>query len=1062
MSAPAPALTLTGPNTWVTLKVLYDGQPRRFKLQLRDLGPHTLEAKIQENLKIPAGTKWTLERYSDSQTQYVLLDTDNASVYKQLYRAAKAKLKLKLRVNVDANPEPESSDSSANEDISQGAQEPTGPKPASVEDDAGTDGTNDNLRSQPVEEGRVKHAVPGYLSGYMLFANEQRHKIRDGNPGISFGHVGRTLSNNWKTLSQEEQAGYIARAAHETKKLDEMKAAAAPRPLFEVPPSSAPSYSNATAQTQSAPDKETEQSVREQQPIIALATDVQQEPVRDLQEALDRLQNHLQFPGTMEVLKTQQSNIHKNLDILESSVQALSHSVVNGQPAFNRFPPLPHHQPFSYTRGLPSAAQTQTDNQYGYLPSVRQAPVAYPEIGQIGHGYAVCCNVCDKTIRGAHYHCSTCDDGDFDLCLDCVEKGETCREDDHWLIKRQAVNGVFVSSTTVKLSRKRQVPFIPDTNIHKLFCDNMRTCNCCLRELEDSEFVHCTDCEDFDLCKECFKGDKHGHHPKHAFVPAAKGPIFPKEIAERLAPGRGRGHNAYCDSCNKRINGVRHKCLDCPDWDYCNDCFVNASFIHPGHRFAPVYEHIEPAVAVNARAASRPVHIGVQCDGPLCKGPNVDFIRGVRYKCAVCHDTDFCENCEACPGNLHNKTHPLIKFKSPVKFANVTTTGSHGNGRQMPVMGDRLFGRCGSVMPELKPAITPDVKPETKDDAECVEHGSKQKVEQQIKKTDVVTVADVKPLSSARDTQAPNTRTLELEGTVPLLDASKLKAVYVRDLVADGTVMPPNNLFVQRWTLRNEGAVAWPVGCRVTLDNRAGNGDYMGVVDPTRPASVGELNTASKSTLTSTAILPGQEMDFFITLRTPFRQGKHVSYWRLTTPDGKHFGNRLWCDITVEVPNATENVAQPIKSEVKEEVKSEVKEEEEDDVADLQPKSEVKEEDDEKLESDLAKETQIKEDEDSQADETHKSQMIFPKLEKESPVASVHEEKMEEKTESAQSEAPPAYEEEYEECDEEQEEEWTVEEDEDSNGFLTDEEYDVLDASDEEYLEEQQKKLSKK
>jgi next-to-BRCA1 protein 1 len=1039
----------------VTLKVLYDGQARRFKLQLRDLGPNTLEGKIQENLKIPAGTKWTLERYSDSQTHYVLLDANNASVYKQLYRAAKAKLKLKLRVNIDTDPESES-DSPADREVSPGPQVSTGPKPASVEDDAETDGTDDNL--QPPRASEEAQAKPGYLSGYMLFANEHRHKIRNGNPGSSFGQVGRTISNNWKALSEEERGTYDARAAPEREKyvreqkkwhqeLANLSMATLNMPP-EVPPSSTAPHSNSIAENLSGPDKEPEHSEKEPQPLISLATEVQHHSLRDLQEALDRLQNHTRFPGTMEVLKTQQSNIHKNLDILESSVQALSHCG-SGQPVFNRLHTLPHPQPFFYPSGSPSTAQTQTDNQYGYVPSAHQTPAVCPAIAR---GYAVCCNVCDKTIRGAHYHCSTCDDGDFDLCVDCVQKGETCREDDHWLIKRQIVDGVFISSTTVKLSRKPQAPFIPETNIHKLFYDNMRTCNCCLRELEDSQFVHCTDCEDFDLCKVCFQGDKHGHHPKHAFVPAAKGTIFPKEIAERLAPGRGKAHNAYCDSCNKRINGVRHKCLDCPDWDYCNDCFINANFIHPGHRFAPVYEHIEPAVAVNVRAASRPVHIGVQCDGPLCKGPSVDFIRGVRYKCAVCHDTDFCENCEACPGNLHNKTHPLIKFKTPVKFANVTTTGSHGNGRQMPVMGDRVLNRCGSVAPEPKPVPTPEAKHEIKEEIESVERESKQKVELEIKKTDVVTVVDVKPLSSATNTQAPSTTSLELKENTPAVDASKLNAVYVRDLVADGTVMPPNNLFVQRWTLRNEGNVAWPVGCRVTLDNRAGNGDYMGVVDPTRPASVSELNAANKSTMTNAPIPPGQEMDFFVTLRTPFRQGKHVSYWRLTTPDGKHFGNRLWCDITVEVPNATESATQ--------ETESEVKEEEKDENADLRLKIEANEEEGEKTKSPLVEETAVHRDNNNLADETHKSQMIFPKLEKESPVASIHEEKMEEKNEGTQSEAPPAYEEEYEECDNE-DEEWTVEE-EDSNGFLTDEEYDVLDASDEEYLEEQQKRLSKK
>lgn len=43
----APAMTgLTGPDTWVTMKVFHEGQTRRFKLRLRDLGANSLESKV--------------------------------------------------------------------------------------------------------------------------------------------------------------------------------------------------------------------------------------------------------------------------------------------------------------------------------------------------------------------------------------------------------------------------------------------------------------------------------------------------------------------------------------------------------------------------------------------------------------------------------------------------------------------------------------------------------------------------------------------------------------------------------------------------------------------------------------------------------------------------------------------------------------------------------------------------------------------------------------------------------------------------------------------------------
>ncbi len=36
--------------------------------------------------------------------------------------------------------------------------------------------------------------------------------------------------------------------------------------------------------------------------------------------------------------------------------------------------------------------------------------------------FTICCNNCDSAIPDAHWHCSVCDDGDFDLCEDCLNR----------------------------------------------------------------------------------------------------------------------------------------------------------------------------------------------------------------------------------------------------------------------------------------------------------------------------------------------------------------------------------------------------------------------------------------------------------------------------------------------------------------------------------------------------------------------------------------------------------------------------------------------------------------
>lgn len=479
---------------------------------------------------------------------------------------------------------------------------------------------------------------------------------------------------------------------------------------------------------------------------------------------------------------------------------------------------------------------------------------------------------------------------------------------------------------------------------------------------------------------------------------------MPTHIRVKMNPGRNQVHHAICDGCDsvsvetpnlkvlpvllsnlgksQYITGVRHKCLDCPDWDYCADCAQNAHFIHPNHRFAAIYE---PLSDLHMSVITQPVHMGICCDGPLCSASHAmtSYIRGIRYKCAVCHDLDFCANCEANPANDHNKTHPLIKFKTPVRHVNVTTTGEHQDGKRMPAMGDR-----SSTISKATETSTPPANNTV---------------------NAVRTVVDVKPVEATipppRPAKEPITKP-EPVMAAPIPKAEfkeeELRAVFIRDSVEDGTIFPPNHVFEQTWVLRNEGKTAWPAGCSVKFVG----GDYMGHVDSAHPAGISELVSASESTVCYAPLTPGQEYSFTALLRTPIRPGKMISYWRLTTPDGMRFGHRLWCEVNVRAAAVPE----------------------------IKPKA-------------VSPPTPVK----TEPDETSQSSsiMIFPKLEKESPSASMHEDARTETTVAVPEDA-------FEECGED--EEWDASDD----GFLTDEEYDILDASDEEFLEEQEKKLLKK
>jgi len=83
-------------------------------------------------------------------------------------------------------------------------------------------------KASKVDGGKKKkdpNAPKRGLSAYMFFANEQREKVREDNPGIKFGEVGKLLGEKWKALSDKQRAPYEAKAATDKKRYEEQKAA---------------------------------------------------------------------------------------------------------------------------------------------------------------------------------------------------------------------------------------------------------------------------------------------------------------------------------------------------------------------------------------------------------------------------------------------------------------------------------------------------------------------------------------------------------------------------------------------------------------------------------------------------------------------------------------------------------------------------------------------------------------------------------------------------------------------------------------------------------------------
>ena len=117
-------------------------------------------------------------------------------------------------------------------------------------------------------------------------------------------------------------------------------------------------------------------------------------------------------------------------------------------------------------------------------PIVPASPI--PETISI---YSVYCNNCQVTTSNAHYHCSTCDDGDFDLCQGCVDNGITCGGDDHWMIKRFVKDGRVINSTTETIAPKSSLGEKKEACVVSEDPVATRTCNSCISGMTVHPFL---------------------------------------------------------------------------------------------------------------------------------------------------------------------------------------------------------------------------------------------------------------------------------------------------------------------------------------------------------------------------------------------------------------------------------------------------------------------------------------------------------------------------------------------------------------------------------------------
>lgn len=344
--------------------------------------------QLRQLLIIPPTQDIVLERFSDSAGAYIILDSNNPSIYKQLYRAAKAKLKLRIKVSIV--------DSSA-------------PKPHTIDPEfLCTDRLSSNCYVPPTTPILAKTEFDGPLSA-------------PANLGAPVGsaEVPALSSRLAQAQAQAEHSGRLF----------------ASRYRQELPPTTHLSSAACCMNPAAMSVKLASMGSAKDAPVATGAEDESSSP-----------------------------RVFSPRDHFYAELGNMS-------------------------RDCPSS----------FLRTADQV------ISMPGSSFTICCNHCDVAIPNVHWHCGRCDNGDFDLCTDCVNKGILCDSTDHWLIKRFVQNGKVTNSTTERIEPKKapavetvvakeapaaQATVCESEILHEAH-EESRTCNSCISGMVKNLHLEC-------------------------------------------------------------------------------------------------------------------------------------------------------------------------------------------------------------------------------------------------------------------------------------------------------------------------------------------------------------------------------------------------------------------------------------------------------------------------------------------------------------------------------------------------------------------------------------------
>lgn len=168
----------------------------------------------------------------------------------------------------------------------------------------------------------------------------------------------------------------------------------------------------------------------------------------------------------------------------------------------------------------------------------------------------------------------------------------------------------------------------------------------------------CKTCPNFDYCEKCLEKNKETHKHEFMVVPPMKRPGHIHNKIKKLEK-KEKIKKKLEKKVGKKLEKKEKKLEKCKtDANILEEKEAKEEKVEKEVEEEKEENKIEIKNEDNNNLKDKLVHFGVTCDG--C---GVFPIIGCRYKCAVCNDFDFCEDCEKKLGEEHN--HPFLKIYEP-------------------------------------------------------------------------------------------------------------------------------------------------------------------------------------------------------------------------------------------------------------------------------------------------------------------------------------------------------------------------------------------------------------